>query len=83
MNTCLLYASWIGFAKIRLGNIDEGLTWLESASDKREFFVTSILNHPFTRGLPDLDGNLRFQSLLKKMNLDDASINKLKERGPL
>ena len=75
------YATWIGFNLIRLGRVDEGITWLERAYDKRDFFVTSVHNHD--RDLPELRDNPRYQALLEKMNLDDESINKLKERGPL
>ena len=77
----LPFATWIGLNSIRLGHVDEGITWLERAFNKPEIFVTSL--HSLSQDMPELQDNLRYQTLLKKMNLDDASINKLKERGPL
>ena len=77
----LPFATWIGISTIRLGFIDEGIAWLERASNTHEFFATTL--HTFTHYLPELQDNPRYQALLKKMNLDDESINKLKERGPL
>ena len=75
------FATWIGFNSIRLGYVDEGITWLERAYNKPEFFATTV--HNLSQDLPELKDNPRYQTLLKKMNLDDESINKLKERGPL
>ncbi len=77
----LPFATWIGLNSIRLGHVDEGITWLERAYNKHEFFVTTV--HALSQDLPELHVNPRYQTLLKKMNLDDESINKLKERGPL
>ena len=77
----LPFATWIGLNSIRLGHVDEGITWLERAYNKHEFFVTTV--RALSQDLPELHVNPRYQNLLKKMNLDDESINKLKERGPL
>jgi hypothetical protein len=66
---------------IRLGHVEDGITWLEQAYNKPEFFATAL--HTFTQDLPELQDHPRYQTLLKKMNLDGESINKLKERGPL
>jgi TolB-like protein/Tfp pilus assembly protein PilF len=77
----LPFATWIGLNSIRLGHVEEGITWLEQAYNKPEFFSTNL--PAFTQDLPELQDHPRYQTLLKKMNLDDESINKLKERGPL
>ena len=77
----LSQATFIGLNSIRLGYVDEGLTWLERASNTAIYWATIIQS--LAQDLPELQDNPRYQALLKKMNLDDESINKLKERGPL
>ncbi len=74
-------ATWIGFNAIRLGHVDEGITWLERAYNRSEFVAVNLLS--MSQDLPELQINPRFQALLKNMNLDDESIDRLKERGPL
>ena len=71
-----VYGYHIGSLAIQLGQLDEGFDWFEQAYDERHFFLIyapmqhfnneTVWNHP------------RFQAVLAKMNLDDASITALK-----
>lgn len=74
-------ATFIGLHSIRLGRVDEGMDWLERAVNKPDLVATFL--YQWTQDIPEIRDNPRFQALLKKMNLDDESINKLKEKGPL
>ena len=65
-------AAQIGGLSARLGLLDEAITWYERAYEIREAY--SILISVLNRGTPGLWEHPRFQALLKKMNLDDASI---------
>ena len=65
-------APYIGAAYVRLGNIEEAINWFERAAESpsaadgmsivQVYNDATIWNHP------------RFQLLLNKMNLDDASV---------
>ena len=63
---------YIGIAYVQLGNIEEAINWFERAAESPGpinsisaviiYNYSAIWNHP------------RFESLMKKMNLDDASV---------
>ena len=69
-------ATQIGGLSAVLGLLDEAITWFERAYEIRE--AHSILISVLNRGTPALWEHPRFQALLKKMNLDDASIAAMK-----
>jgi len=73
-------AASIGLNAIRLGKVELGFEWLERAVNTPEYTVTYLL--PWTRDFLEFQNNPRFQTLLKKINLDDESINQLKGKGP-
>ncbi len=70
------WAKYIGDVTLNLGDIEEAIDWYERASEVHNFVKlwiplgktdnTALWEHP------------RFQALLKKMNLDDASITAMK-----
>ena len=70
------WAKYIGDVTLGLGDIEEAIDWFERASEVHNYVKlwiplgkadhTALWDHP------------RFQALLKKMNLDDASIAAMK-----
>ena len=69
-------ATRIGGISARVGLLDEAITWFERAYEDREF--ASIFMAAWNQHRPALWERPRFQALLKKMNLDDASIAAMK-----
>ena len=69
-------ATTIGGLSARLGLLDEAITWFGRAYEDREF--VSIFMAAFNLDNTALWEHPRFQALLKKMKLDDASIAPIK-----
>lgn len=65
-------ATFIGNISASLGLLDEAIIWFERADETREFWSINIAM--YNRHNSALWDHPRFQALLKKMNLDDASI---------
>ena len=65
-------AQRIGDVTARLGLIDEAVDWFERAAEAGTVFKLWIPAH--STDIPELWNHPRFQALLKRMNLDDASI---------
>ena len=65
-------ASGIGGISASLGRLDEAITWFERSYEVRD--IWTILMPLLNFQKPGLWEHPRFQVLLKKMNLDDASI---------
>ncbi len=62
----------IGIVYTHLGNIEDAITWFERASETPNPFHS--LPSMFSRQDSALWNHPRFQTLMKKMNLDDASV---------
>ena len=65
-------AQRIGDVTARLGLIDEAIDWFERAAEADTAFKLWIPAH--STDIPELWNHPRFQAVLEKMNLDDASI---------
>ena len=65
-------APWIVEVSARLGLIDEAIDWFERAVETDTIWKLWIPN--YTTDITDLWTHPRFQAILKRMNLDDASI---------
>ncbi len=73
------YTYHVGALSIDLGDIDAGMAWFERACDERHWFIP-IAPVQFASN-ERVVGDRRFQALLKRMNLDAESLERLRRNS--
>lgn len=69
------YATVLGHQALLLGDIERAMDWFELALEKQNYGIVFVRTRH--RDNAELKANPRFQTLLKKMNLDDESLREM------
>jgi tetratricopeptide (TPR) repeat protein len=63
-------ASWVAFALINLGRIDDAMEWLARSLEAREFFVSWLAREPWC---DPVRGDPRFEAMLKRVGMPQVT----------